>query len=67
MSQGRWTEEEQNELLSAINRFSNTSQIVEYMIEKTDRSETSILRRLKKIGFTRVEPGKYIASSNLGI
>ena len=39
MQQGSWTEQEQNELLFAINHFSNISEIVAHMKTNSERSE----------------------------
>ncbi|MFA0813337.1 hypothetical protein [Microbulbifer epialgicus] len=64
---GQWTIEEQDCLIRAIESRSSISGIIKEAKKEINRSDKSILRRLKKIGYSPKAVGKYIAGSNLGV
>ena len=64
---GAWSEQEQDALNHAIEKCGSIKAIIQEMQKHTTRSEKSIVRRLKKIGYSPRLVGKYIAACNLGI
>lgn len=50
---GHWTQRENDVLLDAIEQGVNSKNVIELVLDKTNRSRKSIERRLKKIGYLR--------------
>lgn len=48
-----WTERENEIVLDAIEQGVNVQHVIEIIREETSRSEKSVIRRLKRIGYLR--------------
>lgn len=53
MAQNNWSEKENNILLNAIETGTSVKHVIEIVVTQTTRSESSVRRRLTKVGFIR--------------